>query len=283
MGAGRGPRSCPRSGPGPGSRSRRPAPQTPAATFLPPAPWAEYKNGGHWTLAHRRWLARQSFEHTAQQIVFQEKIDAIEDAAQRLHRLDEQLRAVVPTWSMARVVEAYQAMRGALFLVAVIFAAEIGDVRRFDTPPQLMAFSALSRGSARPVTRSPVEPYARRQSPRSPRPGRSGMDLPLSCQGQRSPELGSRGCPRLSAILPGRGRSGSAPAIAASAPPARSRRWSWLPSHARWRLLVGHRPGGRAVIAGLYPTRCTVLGVGPRWGTPVASYVAEPVRPTPAF
>lgn len=31
--------------------------------------------------------------------------------------------AVVPTWSMARVVEAYQAMRGASILVAVIFAA----------------------------------------------------------------------------------------------------------------------------------------------------------------
>lgn len=40
-----------------------------------------YVGGGHWTLAHRRWLARESFEHTAQQIVFQETIDAIEDAA----------------------------------------------------------------------------------------------------------------------------------------------------------------------------------------------------------
>jgi hypothetical protein len=35
----------------------------------------------HWTLAHRRWLAGQKFEHTAQQIVFQEGIDAIEDAS----------------------------------------------------------------------------------------------------------------------------------------------------------------------------------------------------------
>jgi transposase len=100
----------------------------------------------HWTLAHRRWLSRQAFEHAAQQIVFQEKIDAIEDAAQRLHRLDEQLAIIVPTWSMAPVVEAYQAMRGASFLVAVIFAAEIGDVRRFDSPPQLMAFLGLVPG-----------------------------------------------------------------------------------------------------------------------------------------
>ena len=65
-----------------------------------------YDGGGHWTLAHRRWLARQAFEHPAQQIVLQEKIDAIEDAAQRLRRLDEQLAAIVPTWSMAPVVEA---------------------------------------------------------------------------------------------------------------------------------------------------------------------------------
>ena len=43
---------------------------------------------------------------------------------------------------MAPVVEAYQAMR-ASFLVAVIFAAEIGDVRRFDTPRQLMSFLGL--------------------------------------------------------------------------------------------------------------------------------------------
>jgi len=105
-----------------------------------------YDGGGHWTLTHRRWLARQAFEHTAQQIVFQEKIDAIEDAAQRLRRLDTQLAAIVPTWSMAPVVAAYQAMRGASFLVAVIFAAEIGDVRRFDTPPQLTAFLGLVPG-----------------------------------------------------------------------------------------------------------------------------------------
>jgi hypothetical protein len=44
---------------------------------------------------------------------------------------------------MAPVVEVYQAMRGASFLVAIIFAAEIGDVRRFDTPRQLMSFLGL--------------------------------------------------------------------------------------------------------------------------------------------
>ena len=97
----------------------------------------------HWTLAHRRWLAGQSFAHPAQQIVFQDAIEAIDEALARLRRLEQQLVAIVPSWSMAAVVEAYQAMRGASFLVALTIAAEIGDLRRFDTPRQLMAFLGL--------------------------------------------------------------------------------------------------------------------------------------------
>lgn len=97
----------------------------------------------HWSLAHLRWLAKQSFEHPAQQIVFQDAINTIEDAATRLQELDRQLLAIVPSWSMAPVVAAYQAMRGVSFVVAVTFTAEIGDVRQFDNPRQLMAFLGL--------------------------------------------------------------------------------------------------------------------------------------------
>ena len=57
-----------------------------------------YSGGGHWTLAHRRWLASQKFDHAAQQIVFQEGINAIEDSLQRLRRLEKQLALIVPEW-----------------------------------------------------------------------------------------------------------------------------------------------------------------------------------------
>ena len=97
----------------------------------------------HWSRAHLRWLAQQKFDHPAQQIVFQDAVDAIDDAAARLRRLDAQVAAIVPSWSMAPVVEAYQAMRGVSFAVAVTFVAEIGDLRRFDNPRQLMAFLGL--------------------------------------------------------------------------------------------------------------------------------------------
>ena len=102
-----------------------------------------FTGGDHWTRAHRRWLAEQSFDHPAQQIVFQDGVAAIEDAVERQHRLEEQLASLVSKWTMAPVVAAYQAMRGVSFLVAVTFASEIGDVRRFDTPRQLMSFLGL--------------------------------------------------------------------------------------------------------------------------------------------
>jgi transposase len=90
--------------------------------------------------ARRRLTIFGESDHAAQQIVLQEGIDAIEDSLQRLRRLEKQLAILVPEWSMALVGEAYQAMRGASFLVSVTFAAEIGDVRRFDTPKQLASF-----------------------------------------------------------------------------------------------------------------------------------------------
>ena len=34
----------------------------------------------HWTLAHRRWLAEQSFAHPAQQVVFQDAVEAIAES-----------------------------------------------------------------------------------------------------------------------------------------------------------------------------------------------------------
>jgi transposase len=37
-----------------------------------------YPTKRHWTRAHRRWLAEQRFEHPAQQIVFEELIQAVE-------------------------------------------------------------------------------------------------------------------------------------------------------------------------------------------------------------
>ena len=102
-----------------------------------------YRGSRPWTQVHARWLSNLSFEHPAQSLVLREYRQAIDDAETRLERLTQQVAEVVCSWSMAPVVEAYQALRGVAFLTAVTFVAEIGDVRRFETPRQLMAYLGL--------------------------------------------------------------------------------------------------------------------------------------------
>src|SRR5687767_3222622 len=102
-----------------------------------------YRGSRPWTQVHARWLSNLSFEHPAQYLVLREYRQAIDDAETRLERLTQQVAEVVSTWSMAPVVEAYQALRGVAFLTAVTFVAEIGDVRRFESPRQLMAYLGL--------------------------------------------------------------------------------------------------------------------------------------------
>jgi hypothetical protein len=83
-------------------------------------------------------------------------------------------------------VQAYQAMRGASFLVAVIFAAEIGDIRRFDTPRQLMAFLGLARRALDRQHSSAHQPDFSGQWPGATGADRSCLDLSLPGEGQRS-------------------------------------------------------------------------------------------------
>ena len=70
-------------------------------------------------------------------------LNAIRSAAERIDRLDAALLEIVPGWTMAPVVSAFQALRGVGFLTATILVAEAGDLRRFDHPRQLMAFLGL--------------------------------------------------------------------------------------------------------------------------------------------
>jgi len=80
------------------------------------------------------------FDHPAQQIVLQDYIHAVEDAEKRVASLVQQIEQLLETWSMARLVQAIQAMRGIALINAVTLVAEIGDFTRFANPRQLMAY-----------------------------------------------------------------------------------------------------------------------------------------------
>ena len=96
-----------------------------------------------WGPRHRQWLQAQRFEHPAQQLVLQDLILAAQHAAERLARVETAIIEFLPKWSLAPVVEALQALRGVRAVTAATIMAEIGDLRRFDTPRQLMGYLGL--------------------------------------------------------------------------------------------------------------------------------------------
>ena len=70
-------------------------------------------------------------------------LNAVQTTVERLDRLEAALIEIIPAWTMAPVVKAFQAMRGVQVMTAVTMVAEAGDLRRFDHPRQLMAFPGL--------------------------------------------------------------------------------------------------------------------------------------------
>ncbi|MBC2651616.1 IS110 family RNA-guided transposase [Novosphingobium aerophilum] len=96
-----------------------------------------------WSMRYLRWLQEQRFEHPAHQIALQELVDAVRISKERVDRIEAAIEQFLPTWSLAPVVRALQALRGVDLIVAVTFATEIGDVRRFDSPRQLMGYLGL--------------------------------------------------------------------------------------------------------------------------------------------
>lgn len=96
-----------------------------------------------WGARHRRWLQEQKFEHPADQIVLQEYVEAVRLAEERLERIEAAILEFLPGWSLAPVVEGLMALRGVDLVVAVNFVVETGDIRRFESPRQLMGYIGL--------------------------------------------------------------------------------------------------------------------------------------------
>ncbi len=96
-----------------------------------------------WTKAHMSWLASQKLEYREQRLAFEEMMLAARQAQERLERLEQAIRTAVPDWSLAEVVTALMAMRGIDLISAAGFLAEIGDLSRFRTPSELMAYLGL--------------------------------------------------------------------------------------------------------------------------------------------
>lgn len=96
-----------------------------------------------WGQEHLKWLRNQEFENEAQRCVLADGLRTVAEATERVTRLTASLRELVETSSLAPTVKALQAFRGIDFLSATIIAAEVGDLRRFESAPQFMSYLGL--------------------------------------------------------------------------------------------------------------------------------------------
>ena len=104
-----------------------------------------YAGKVNWTEKHLRWLADEvRLPDPAQQIVFQEYVNTVTEAAARMERIMKEIHHYVEQWRLYPVVQALMAMRGVQMIVAVTIVSELGDMTRFKTPKQLMSYLGLT-------------------------------------------------------------------------------------------------------------------------------------------
>jgi transposase len=115
------------------------------------------------------WLASQKLEYREQRLAFEEMMLAMRQAQERLERLEQAIRAAVPDWSLAEVVTALMAMRGIDLISAAGFLAEVGDLSRFRTPSELMAYLGLvpsEESTGDTIKRGPITKAGNRRARR---------------------------------------------------------------------------------------------------------------------
>lgn len=99
-----------------------------------------FEGKDNWTKAHFRWFEEVKFEQPVQQIVFQEYVDSVQAMTRRVAAFDEQMESAARDSVFWSVIEGLMALRGVKLITATTIVAEIGDLKRFATAPQLMAY-----------------------------------------------------------------------------------------------------------------------------------------------
>jgi transposase len=102
-----------------------------------------YQGKANWSEAHQRYLRELVLPLPALKSVLEEYLLAVDQAAQRVGRLDDLIAAQVPLWNRYPQVQALMGLRGFQLTAAAVLVAELGDVRRFHHPRHLMAFLGL--------------------------------------------------------------------------------------------------------------------------------------------
>lgn len=98
-----------------------------------------------WTHIYRRWLESIQL-NVLQQITLQEYIRAMDEAQERVKRLEKEITFACERYLDPVLLRALQSLRGVGLITAATLLAELGEITRFANAPQLMSYSGLVPG-----------------------------------------------------------------------------------------------------------------------------------------
>ena len=96
-----------------------------------------------WGQKHWRWVRGQVFDHAEARLAFEHYVEQVDHLDARIRLLDEQVAEVAATDAFRDRVARLSCLRGISTLSAMVLLVELGDVRRFESPRQLMAYTGL--------------------------------------------------------------------------------------------------------------------------------------------
>ena len=105
-----------------------------------------YREGTHWTQRHLNWIRQVLQPGTLAEddrTVLAEYLALLEYKLQRRDELDRRIEELALTPRYKPIVERIMCFRGFKTHSAMVLATELGDVRRFESPRQLMAYLGL--------------------------------------------------------------------------------------------------------------------------------------------
>lgn len=103
-----------------------------------------YTEGRNWTQKHLTWVRSLRLKNEVMQTVLDDYLLAVENATERVERLTQSLEEKILASSLEPLVRGLMVLRGVAIVTASVFAAEIGDFRRFRTAKQFMAYVGLT-------------------------------------------------------------------------------------------------------------------------------------------
>jgi transposase len=102
--------------------------------------------GRNWTRAHRQWVDSLQWTQSAERVVVDDYLLAIDHLQARLIELDARLTEIAESASYREPVGWLRCFRGIDTLTAILILAELHDFRRFHSARALMAYLGLVPG-----------------------------------------------------------------------------------------------------------------------------------------